>query len=568
MDEQYHLELVKQILSGSLPPEPYFRAPLYPYFLAGVVAVTGDTIWWPRLIQMFLGALLPVLLAVLGRRLFGWRTGLAAGVIAAVYPSFLFYEGSLLIESVFPVAVVLLLLQLDRCAETFSPRALALTGILLGVTALLRPNMLMFGAGLFAWCLVAMRSVSDWKVAVRRYLILLISCAAIIVPVTLRNYVVSGDPVLIAWQGGVNFYVGNHRGSNGWSAGAPEFGSTWESLYSSPVAIAERQSGGGALRRSDVSDYWYSQGWADIKQDVPRACGHLLHKIRLLMNGYEIPNDFSIYAVRDYSPLLRPLVFAAGIFFPFGILLPLSLAGILFSIRNWKRLASLYLFLIAYSATLVIFFVNARFREPMLPVLILFAAYGVGAARESIRNRKWPLVVAAGIVLLFAAIESNSYRLEVSADKLYAYDLAQLAKASSLRGDTPAAVAGYRRALERYPNYADAAISLGYLYVQQKKLPEARDLFRRSIAMDSSNTLTYLNYSGVLADLGELDAAVDQMRAAIRKFPANDTLHTQLGFFLARRGDKGGAIEELNEALRINPNNTSASRLLQGVQAH
>ncbi|MEW6051810.1 MAG: glycosyltransferase family 39 protein [Candidatus Zixiibacteriota bacterium] len=244
LDEQYHLQLARQILSGSLPAEPYFRAPLYPYFLAGIVAVTGDEVWWPRVLQIVVGAFLPVLLAYLGRKLFDWRIGIAAGVVAAMYPSFLFYEGSLLIESIMPVAIILLLVQLQRCREVGSFASFLIGGILLGVNCLLRPNMLLFVPALLLWCWLVFNPTLGFAKALKRYLVLVFGCAITIAPVTLRNYVVSGDPVLIAWQGGINFYIGNNHNSNGWSAGVREFGSSWESLYSSPVALAEKALGG------------------------------------------------------------------------------------------------------------------------------------------------------------------------------------------------------------------------------------------------------------------------------------------------------------------------------------
>ncbi|MEW6051811.1 MAG: tetratricopeptide repeat protein [Candidatus Zixiibacteriota bacterium] len=321
------------------------------------------------------------------------------------------------------------------------------------------------------------------------------------------------------------------------------------------------------MQKSDVSDYWYERGWSEIRSDIVRSCGHLLHKVRLSINGYEIPNDFSIYAVRDYSVILRATVFAVGVFFPFGLLLPLAAVGILLSIRDWKRFMSHYLLLLAYGATLVIFFVNARFREPLIPVLILFAVYGGNRIWQCIRAQNWRLLFGALVLLVLTGVESNSYRLEISQDRLRAYDFAQLAKADGIKGDIHNAILNYRRALELFPNYADAANSLGYLLVQQKKLPEASDLFRNAIAMDFANILGHLNYAATLADLGQIDSAIIEMRNAIRMLPPNDTLHAQLGFFLARKGEELEAITELEEALRINPQNSAAKRLLERVRS-
>ena len=87
MDEQYHLELAAQINSESgLPEEPYYRAPLYPYFLATVYNLTGESVYWTRLLQILLGALLPLLLYFLGLRIFNRSVAFWSAAIAAFYP--------------------------------------------------------------------------------------------------------------------------------------------------------------------------------------------------------------------------------------------------------------------------------------------------------------------------------------------------------------------------------------------------------------------------------------------------------------------------------------------------
>jgi tetratricopeptide (TPR) repeat protein len=72
-----------------------------------------------------------------------------------------------------------------------------------------------------------------------------------------------------------------------------------------------------------------------------------------------------------------------------------------------RELAMFYLFVLIYSAGVVVFFVNARFRLPIMPVMVIFASYGAFYAISAYRQRSLQLVKAL-IVLSAAAIIVNA----------------------------------------------------------------------------------------------------------------------------------------------------------------
>src|SRR5512140_27030 len=58
LDAAWHDQWARRIASGHLlDGAPYFRAPLYAWFLALIYAAGGAGAWAPRLVQAFLGAL-------------------------------------------------------------------------------------------------------------------------------------------------------------------------------------------------------------------------------------------------------------------------------------------------------------------------------------------------------------------------------------------------------------------------------------------------------------------------------------------------------------------------------
>ncbi|NIN01520.1 MAG: hypothetical protein GTO24_26530, partial [candidate division Zixibacteria bacterium] len=63
-----------------------------------------------------------------------------------------------------------------------------------------------------------------------------------IAPVTLRNYFVGKDLVLIAWQGGLNFYLGNNPDATGYTPVSPLTGGDLVGAIGRATAVAEQET--------------------------------------------------------------------------------------------------------------------------------------------------------------------------------------------------------------------------------------------------------------------------------------------------------------------------------------
>ncbi len=69
VDELWHLEWARDIIDGNFRgDEAYFRGPLYPYVLAFLLKITGDSLFWVRLLQAVVGSLSAVMIYIIGRR--------------------------------------------------------------------------------------------------------------------------------------------------------------------------------------------------------------------------------------------------------------------------------------------------------------------------------------------------------------------------------------------------------------------------------------------------------------------------------------------------------------------
>ncbi|MGQ0736166.1 MAG: glycosyltransferase family 39 protein [Acidobacteriota bacterium] len=197
------------LLRGLLMPEglaigqgsPFFYYPGYAYFVALAHAVTGESLAGVILSNFIMLALASVLVYRLARALFGTPTALVALVwlLALEQLDFVrYYTVTLLSENLFVFTVAATVFALTRFVQEGAVRNLALGAVAGGVSALTRPSimlMLPLAAGLVA--LVEWKRRGASRAAMAAGLLVVLWMAAI-APATVRNYVMSGDPVLIS----------------------------------------------------------------------------------------------------------------------------------------------------------------------------------------------------------------------------------------------------------------------------------------------------------------------------------------------------------------------------------
>ncbi len=126
------------------------RAPVYPLFLAACYSAGMESPRAVFLVQAFAGAIMCILITLLGRRLHSDRAGATAGFISAFYPFFIYYTGLMLTETLFILGLVGYVLCLTSVERAFSQSNLKLillsigTGLLAGVLVLLRSSLFLF----------------------------------------------------------------------------------------------------------------------------------------------------------------------------------------------------------------------------------------------------------------------------------------------------------------------------------------------------------------------------------------------------------------------------------------
>ena len=181
-----------------------WRPPAYPVFLAGVYKIVGVSVVRATIVQAILGGLTVLMLTVLGAMMLGWRRALIAGVIAAVYPAFVWLPRLLLSEN---LSLFLLLLSLVAVTLYFRTSRIAwmiVFGVLCAVNTLVRGSNLFLPIATAIGLLIAQRR--NWKQLVAPLSAMAVVFILTLVPWTIRNYRVFHEPIPIATQDGLTLY--------------------------------------------------------------------------------------------------------------------------------------------------------------------------------------------------------------------------------------------------------------------------------------------------------------------------------------------------------------------------
>jgi tetratricopeptide (TPR) repeat protein len=626
MDAEYHDRWARQLAAGDwVGTEVFFPAPLYPYFLGLLYAAFGPNFTLVRVVQFALGALTCVLLYLLGVRLHSKATGILAGVMAALYGPMIFYDGELLLpvlETVLGMGLLVCVVEGLRRSQHFfavrgatgpdgageeqqsgpvaaptdtlpgSARWWLLAGLCLGLFAITRPNILAFVPVLAVYLVLALGRRAGGK-AVGLFALVAVLCIA---PVTIRNWIVGHDFVPISSQAGVNLYIGNNAQSDGTSAVVPGTRATWWGGYRDTINIAEKAAG-RKLKPSEVSAYWTRQAVEYAKNDPLGWLKLTGRKLLLFWYGHELPNNEELYAARWYTPLLRPLIWMWGQFrFPFGLIGPLALVGM--GLAVWRRNRCLtipILYVLTYSATVIAFFVCARYRIPVIPPLLLLAAYAIVEGVRLGRERLWrPVpIMAAAFVLLAVPLNHDFFgKGGVSFEKAHL----DAGACYERKSDLSAAEREYRAAIAAEPQRIEPRLALASLLTKTKRYTEAECLFEailsqephrwealygmgdlrlkqsepaaalpyfeRAVAVDPEGTEAYAAAGTALEALGRQAEAEEMLERGRQGGAGDEMLEHQLAQAAFQRGEFQKAADLARQALNRNPDSAPTQALL------
>ena len=333
--------------------------PGIPVLIATAKSATLGSWLGPRLLYSLLGAATCLFAFGIASRIGGPVAGVLAAGVLAVYPDHFYWAMHFTPETpgaAFLMAALWLSMRLDRQPSTLGELAL---GVLIGLAALVTPRMLVMAPVLMLLRL-AMCYRDRLREGLRGTVLTVIAVALTIAPWTYRNYLVSGQLVLVSSHGGSTFLAGN----NPLIEADPAARGGW---YQGPLSDIPGWTGTRTLPEADRSVAERRLA-TDFLKDLP-----LWRLVRLeVMKFYHL-----VTPILD-SPNLAYRVLVGG---GWALLAPVFILG-LWRFGRRPSAYGLNAVLLGTLAITLVFFGESRYRAAIAPVLAVYGGLGLGSLLE------------------------------------------------------------------------------------------------------------------------------------------------------------------------------------------
>lgn len=487
--------------AAQITEQPLHRPPGYPWFLALLYSISDGSVRFAFFVQHLLGLLSVGLLYCLGRVFGGPRLGLLAAGLFGLAWTPVYFEGELHAPALLNALVLAALVcAVGRGGGPRGTRSAIAAGLFLAAGVLTRPNSLLLALAIGAWV---------WRRSGRRMgLWLLAGLVLFPVPSLVRNIQASDQAVPMTTGLGINLFLGQGPTATGVidSDLGPELGS-YRTCFDWPSVVARLgQQEGRQLSHSEADALLRSRGIDAVLDDPLASISRTVQKAVLLLGPREVGHNKEVSMERLHSSL----VFSAPVEFSF--LLGLALIAVLF--RRAGNLGPVPWALIAWVLGLLPFFVAARYRVPMMPLLALLAGAGILALVE--RHKRGgdglalaiPALAAPFLLGLLPGPNLGVPGVRYHLDRGRAYFRAQA---------YPHAAGEFDAALVLAPNFSGGLYERGLVHLTQSEWGAAEQLFQKVMAAEPRHGKAAANLGILLLDRGEPRAAGEVVAVALRE---------------------------------------------------
>lgn len=504
LDEKEALDSALALLRGDADTEPYFKAPGYAWIMAAVISVSGEA--WPwtlRALQHACGAWLVWMIAWLAGRLSkagSWRrsaTGIA-GALGTVYAPMIRLENNISLDFwvVFFQTAMLCLLVKAVPYSNYRWRAVAGAGCIAAAAWLTRPTLTLVLPFIAVWLAWPTMTTAGWtRKSIRRAVamtaLFLIPVLIAMGGVLIRNIAVSGEAMLLPWQGGYNFYYANCADATGRYYRQSD---VVEESYANPTRHLAMVGFLGQLEPQEreqfrthpdfgaINEFWFESCLRSIREKPVRWAGLMVRKAVYLFSDKEIYNYEDFDLQRSLSSLLSWMPGRFGLIFPLALGSLAICSG--FSSSRRKLHWLLWLYIVTLGGAVALYYVSGRMRMPVAMPLVALGASGAAGFFHSNTRRK---MGAATLLLLGIAISWGDW-WGVRSESMAHVDLARMSNAAWHRERYEQALDLALKAESMAPEYPVIPRLKGQALYQLGHLEESLRQFELSVQLLGDDT--------------------------------------------------------------------------------
>jgi Tfp pilus assembly protein PilF len=193
--------------------------------------------------------------------------------------------------------------------------------------------------------------------------------------------------------------------------------------------------------------------------------------------------------------------------------------------------------------------INSRYRLPVIPVFILFAAYAITRIYESIKLSSPKILLYITIILFSLGLVVLPLESVVGKSEKKDVLITALSFLKAKKYDEAEKL--LKELIENDSQYIVAYNQLGNVYMRKGEIEKAESILKKGISLNSRTPSLYDSLGVIYTDKSMLIEAVKQFKKAVQLMPNNAEYRYHLGFALLKKGQLDAGIKEVKKAVEI-----------------
>ena len=562
-DMHFYDDWAQRILNGQLTDHlAFYGLPGYAYLLAALYKIVGYGPFIPALLQALFDAGTAVLIYKVSVGIFsgtGLRRAQIAGVLAAVGWAFFVpaqtYAVVLMPTAWFVFIFWLILWRIVSRKNAPTKWGALILGLLVGLAATAIATILFLIPLVVGAILLkpAISTHSQFRTRINALVLLFLGAAAGTSPCWVHNCFIAHDRVFLSAHSGINFWIGNNPGAIGYPRFPPGLHAGQAAMLQDSIDAAE-SAAGHALPRGQVSQYWAAKARNYITSHPVAWLRLLALKLRNLWSAFQY-DDLSIITILREQNVTLP-----GIYF--GLVAVLALPAIFLVWKTAPLSRWIAVAIALHVLALLPVFTTERYRLPIVPGLLIFAAFGLVAFFNHVVAGKFRWAIAYAAFLIVSSYFISWPQRDPSLWALDAYNSGWQALES---GNLPLAERKLQLARAYVPTNPETNFALGNLRLAEGNSAAASTFYLTTLQLDDRHRGALNNLGVIALDHKQFELAEHWFRRALDLNTRSAKTHFLLARTYAARGDRADACAEIDSAVALSPQQPEFRQLSEEI---
>jgi len=387
----------------------------------------------------------------------------------------------------------------------------------------------------------AISTHSQFRARINALVLLFLGAAAGTSPCWVHNCFIAHDRVFLSAHSGINFWIGNNPGAIGYPRFPPGLHAGQAAMLQDSIDAAE-SAAGHALPRGQVSQYWAAKARNYITSHPVAWLRLLALKLCNLWSAFQY-DDLSIITILREQNVTLP-----GIYF--GLVAVLALPAIFLVWKTAPLSRWIAVAIALHVLALLPVFVTERYRLPIVPGLLIFAAFGLVAFFNDVVAGKFRWAIAYAAFLIVSSYFISWPQRDPSLWALDAYNSGWQALES---GNLPLAERKLQLARAYVPTNPETNFALGNLRLAEGNSAAASTFYLTTLQLDDRHRGALNNLGVIALDHQQFELAEHWFRRALDLNTRTAKTHFLLAKTYAARGDLADACAEIDSAVALSP---------------